>query len=78
MKSHLEKDNPRTMSHPEEDGADPTQDGANPTQDQDGANPTNLTFQIEEAMEEEESSVAQASQVEEGDAGCTALPLKST
>ena len=61
-KSHLEKDNPRTRPHPEEDGANPTQDGADPTQDQDGANLVNQdganlvnhvnpTFQIEEDKE---------------------------
>ena len=66
VKNQPEKDSPWTMSDPEEDGN-------NPTHDQE------LAHQIEEAMEEIESIVAQANQVEEeGDVGNTALPLRRT
>ena len=74
VRSHPEKDDPRPTLGMEDDCAYPSQDGADLGQDLVN-NPTNLTYQIEEAMEEEGPVTAQASQVEEGDAGSTASSL---
>ena len=67
VRSHTGKDDPRPSSRMEEDSASL----ANGLEE---SNPTNLTYQIEEAMEEDDD-IACASQAKEGDAGSNASSL---
>ena len=59
-RSHLEKEEPRTPSYMEEDGASP--------------NHNDLTYRIGEAMEED-NDIASAERGKEGDAGSNASSL---
>ena len=67
MRSHSEKDDPRPPPYMEEDGA-------NQVHGVDESCPNNLTYRIEEAMEEEDDT-ASAKQVKEGDAESNASSL---
>ena len=67
VRSHTKKDDPRPSARMEEDGASL----ASRLEEN---NPTNLTYQIEEAMEEDDD-IACTSQATEGDAGSNASSL---
>ena len=70
VRSHTKKDDPRPSARREEDGASL----ASGLEENNPTNPTNLTYQIEEAMEED-NDTACASQATEGDAGSNASSL---
>ena len=67
VRSHSEKDDPRPPPYMEEEGA-------NQVHGVDESCPNNLTYRIEEAMEEEDDT-ASAKQVKEGDAESNASSL---
>ena len=67
MRSHTEKDDPRPSPCMEEDGASLVNGSEE-------SNPTNLTYRIEEAMEEDDD-IACTSQAKEGDAESNASSL---